>query len=73
MANTNKFPSLITFNKDQVNYVDEMVYRLKKNGWQDASRAAFVRATIRATKEKRLDIKGIKNEDELTNLIISNA
>lgn len=73
MLNSNKFSSLIAFKKDQIAFVDEMVYLLKKNGWQDASRAAFVRATIRATKEKKLDIKGIKNEDELTNLIVSNV
>ena len=50
---------------EETDWIDERLQEIKKAGWRGATRSAFIRALIRATMQRTVDVVGVKGEAEL--------
>ena len=50
---------------EETDWIDERLQEIKKAGWRGATRSAFIRALIRATMQRTIEVVGVKGEAEL--------
>jgi hypothetical protein len=50
---------------EETDWIDERLQEIKKAGWRGVTRSAFIRALIRATMQRTVDVVGVKGEAEL--------
>jgi hypothetical protein len=50
---------------NETEWVDKRLQEIKKEGWRGVTRSAFIRALIRATMQRKLDVGGVTGEAEL--------
>lgn len=67
------FKTIIVLDTKEVAWIDKQIMGIRNEGWRRANRSSFIRSLIRALMEKNIDLKSVANEDELTNLFISNG
>jgi hypothetical protein len=59
----------VWFSDEEIDWLDAHCQTIRRSGWRGVKRSAFVRALIQALKEKRLDVAGVTNEQELVEAI----
>jgi hypothetical protein len=59
----------VWFSDEEIDWLDTHCHTIRRSGWRGIRRSAFVRALIQALKEKRLDVAGVTNEQELVEAI----
>jgi hypothetical protein len=50
---------------DETDWIDTRLQEIKKAGWRGVTRSAFIRALIRATMQRKVDVGGATGEAEL--------
>ena len=50
---------------EETDWIDARVQEIKKAGWRGVTRSAFIRALIRATMQRKIDVSGVSGEAEL--------
>ena len=50
---------------EETDWIDARLQEIKKTGWRGVTRSAFIRALIRATMPRTVDVGGITGEAEL--------
>jgi hypothetical protein len=50
---------------EETDWIDTQLQEIKKSGWRGVTRSAFIRALIRATMQRKIDVSGITGEAEL--------
>jgi hypothetical protein len=50
---------------EETGWIDERLQEIKKGGWRGVTRSAFIRALIRGTMKRTVDVKGVTGEAEL--------
>jgi hypothetical protein len=50
---------------EETEWIDARLQEIKKAGWRGVTRSAFIRAIIRATMAKSVDVGGVTGEAEL--------
>jgi hypothetical protein len=55
----------------EVDWLDSQCQDIRRGGWRNVTRSAFIRALIRAAMERSPDIAGVSGEEELTQRLAS--
>jgi hypothetical protein len=50
---------------EETDWIDTKLQEIKKTGWRGVTRSAFIRALIRAAKQRDVDVSGVTGEAEL--------
>src|SRR5215831_7877587 len=50
---------------EETDWIDVRLQEIKKAGWRGVTRSAFIRALIRSTMQRTVDVGGITGEAEL--------
>lgn len=50
---------------DETDWIDTRLQEIKKAGWRGVTRSAFLRALIRATMQRKVEVGGATGEAEL--------
>ena len=50
---------------EETNWIDARLQEIKKTGWRGATRSAFIRALLKATMQRTMDVGGVTGEAEL--------
>ncbi len=50
---------------EETDWIDARLQEIKKTGWRGVTRSAFIRALIRATLHRTVDVRGVTGEAEL--------
>jgi hypothetical protein len=50
---------------EETDWIDSRLQEIKKAGWRGVTRSAFIRALIRATMQRTVDVGGVTGEAEL--------
>jgi hypothetical protein len=50
---------------EETDWIDTRLQEIKKTGWRGVTRSAFIRALIRATMQRQIDVSGATGEAEL--------
>jgi len=50
---------------EETDWIDARLQEIKKAGWRGVTRSAFIRALIRATMQRAVDVGGVTGEAEL--------
>jgi hypothetical protein len=50
---------------EETGWIDTQLQEIKKAGWRGVTRSAFIRALIRATMQRKVDVSGATGEAEL--------
>ena len=50
---------------EETEWIDARMQEIKKAGWRGVTRSAFIRALIRATMQRAVDVGGVTGEAEL--------
>ena len=50
---------------EETDWIDTKLQEIKKAGWRGVTRSAFIRALIRATMQRHIDVGGATGEAEL--------
>jgi hypothetical protein len=50
---------------EETDWIDSRLQEIKKAGWRRVTRSAFIRALIRATMQRTVDVGGVTGEAEL--------
>jgi hypothetical protein len=53
---------------EETDWIDVRLQEIKKAGWRGVTRSAFIRALIRSTMQRKVDVGGITGEAELDNV-----
>ncbi len=57
--------------EDEVEWLDGQCQDIRRGGWRNVTRSAFIRALIRAAMERSPDVRGVSGEQELTQRLTS--
>ena len=55
----------VWFMDEETDWIDARLQEIKKAGWRGVTRSAFIRALIRATMQRKVDVSGVTGEAEL--------
>ncbi len=55
----------------EVEWLDSQCQNLRRSGWRNVTRSAFIRALIRAGMERSPDLSGVSGEQELAQRLAS--
>ncbi len=55
----------------EVEWLDAQIQEIRRGGWRNVTRSAFIRALIRAAMERSPDVRGVSGEQELTQRLTS--
>ncbi len=55
----------VWFTDDETDWIDTRLQEIKKAGWRGVTRSAFIRALVRAAKQRNVDVGGVTGEAEL--------
>ena len=55
----------VWFMDEETDWIDARLQEIKKAGWRGVTRSAFIRALIRATMQRAVDVGGVTGEAEL--------
>jgi hypothetical protein len=50
---------------EETDWIDSRLQEIKKAGWRGVTRSAFIRALIRSTMQRTVDVGGVTGEAEL--------
>ena len=50
---------------DETDWIDTRLQEIKKAGWRGVTRSAFIRALVRATMQRKVEVGGATGEAEL--------
>jgi hypothetical protein len=50
---------------EETGWIDARLLEIKHAGWRGVTRSAFIRALIRMTMQRSLDVRGVTSEGEL--------
>ena len=50
---------------EETDWIDSRLQQIKKAGWRGVTRSAFIRALIRSTMQRTVDVGGVTGEAEL--------
>jgi hypothetical protein len=50
---------------EETDWIDSRLQEIKKAGWRGVTRSAFIRALIRSTMQRAVDVGGVTGEAEL--------
>ncbi len=50
---------------EETDWIDTRLQEIKKAGWRGVTRSAFIRALVRAAKQRDIDVGGVTGEAEL--------
>ena len=50
---------------EETDWIDSRLQEIKKSGWRGATRSAFIRALIRGSMQRTVDVGGVTGEAEL--------
>lgn len=56
---------------EEVAWLDTRIQEVKRAGWRNITRSAFIRSLIRAAMEQSPDLRGVSGEQELTQRLIT--
>ena len=56
---------------DEVEWLDGQCQDIRRGGWRNVTRSAFIRSLIRASMERSPDVRGVSGEQELTQRLTS--
>ncbi len=57
--------------EEEVDWLDSQCQDIRRGGWRNVTRSAFIRALIRAAMERSPDVRGVSGEQELTQRLVS--
>ena len=57
--------------EEEVEWLDGRCQDIRRGGWRNVTRSAFIRALIRAAMERSPDVRGVSGEQELTQRLTS--
>jgi hypothetical protein len=57
--------------EDEVEWLDSRCQDIRRGGWRNVTRSAFIRALIRAAMERAPEVRGVSGEQELTQRLVS--
>ncbi len=55
---------------EETDWIDARLQEIKKAGWRGVTRSAFIRALIRATMQRTVEVGGVTGEAELEQRLI---
>jgi hypothetical protein len=56
--------------EEEVEWLDGKCQDIRRGGWRNVTRSAFIRALIRAAMERSPDVGGVSGEQELTQRLV---
>ncbi len=65
------FQTAVWLTGEETDWIDSKLQEIKKAGWRGVTRSAFIRALIRATLQRRVDVAGVTGEAELEQRLIN--
>jgi hypothetical protein len=65
------FQTAVWLTDEETDWIDSKLQEIKKSGWRGVTRSAFIRALIRATMQRKVDVEGVTGEAELEQRLIS--
>src|SRR5438270_4281305 len=57
--------SAVWLTDEETDWIDSRLQEIKKAGWRGVTRSAFIRALIKATIQRPVDVGGVTGEAEL--------
>ncbi len=57
--------------EEEVEWLDSRCQDIRRGGWRNVTRSAFIRSLIRAAMERSPDVRGVSGEQELTQRLTS--
>jgi hypothetical protein len=61
-----RFQTAVWLGEEEVEWLDNRCLEIRRSGWRSVTRSAMIRALIRAAIDKPLDLRGVADEEELT-------
>jgi hypothetical protein len=55
---------------EEVDWLDSQCQAIRRGGWRNVTRSAFIRSLIRAAMERAPDVGGVSGEQELTQRLV---
>lgn len=59
------FQTAVWLADEETDWIDTRLQEIKRTGWRGVTRSAFIRALIRATMLRKVDVEGVTGEAEL--------
>jgi hypothetical protein len=57
--------------EEEVDWLDSQCQEIRRGGWRNVTRSAFIRALIRAAMERSPEVSGVSGEQELAQRLAS--
>jgi hypothetical protein len=59
------YQTAVWLTDEETDWIDIRLQEIKKAGWRGVTRSAFIRALIRASMQRKVDVGGVTGEAEL--------